>query len=151
MWRRVLRLERSSLGRRGERAAARFLKRKGYRIIGRNVRLRRGEIDLIALAPDRRTIVIVEVKTRRDATISPQLSVTAAKERTLVALTDELIAMNRWRDRPVRIDIVDVHWGAGAPEIRHIEHAVRSSIGGRRASPGKPSRVQPPPRGSRRG
>ncbi|MBI4601734.1 MAG: YraN family protein, partial [Planctomycetes bacterium] len=48
------------LGRRGERAAARHLRRQGLRILARNVREGRGEIDLVAL--DGATLVFVEVK-----------------------------------------------------------------------------------------
>lgn len=133
---------RASLGQQGERAAARHLQAGGYRILGRNVRLPMGEVDLIALAPDQRTIVIVEVKTRRDATIAPEMSVTGAKQTKLLALTDELIARNRWHDRPVRIDVMSVHWARdAAPTIRHIEHAVTSSSGARRASRGRPTRA----------
>src|SRR4051794_21091119 len=51
-----------TLGQRGEAAAARFLKRLGYTIVGRGSHIRRGEIDLIAV--DGHTIVFVEVKTR---------------------------------------------------------------------------------------
>ena len=56
------------LGRRGEAAAARFLRRRGYKIIARHERLRGGELDLVAVDRDR-TLVFVEVKTResRDA------------------------------------------------------------------------------------
>jgi len=56
-----------TLGQRGEAAAARHLKRRGYKIIERSARCRFGEIDLIAVDPrtfNRRTIVFVEVKTR---------------------------------------------------------------------------------------
>lgn len=49
-------------GRQGEEAAARHLRRAGYRILGRNLRNRFGEVDLLAEAPDQRTIVVVEVK-----------------------------------------------------------------------------------------
>src|SRR5205823_5268516 len=51
-----------TLGQRGEAAAARYLKRSGYVIVGRGSHIRRGEIDLIAV--DGRTVVFVEVKTR---------------------------------------------------------------------------------------
>lgn len=62
-------------GRWGEEYAASFLRRKGYRIIDRNFRIRGGEIDLIAIDPStrsdfpltglgRETLVFVEVKTR---------------------------------------------------------------------------------------
>jgi putative endonuclease len=50
------------LGLRGEEIAAARLRRRGWTILTRNVRTRRGEIDLIAR--DRRTLVFVEVKTR---------------------------------------------------------------------------------------
>jgi putative endonuclease len=51
------------LGRRGEEFAAAHLRRLGFSPLGRNERTRYGEIDLIAF--DGRTLVFVEVKTRR--------------------------------------------------------------------------------------
>jgi putative endonuclease len=47
-------------GRRGEARAARYLKRRGYRIVDRNVRAGRGELDIISLKND--ILVFVEVK-----------------------------------------------------------------------------------------
>ena len=49
-------------GNRGEDIAAKFLADKGYKIIGRNFRIRGGEIDIIAIDND--TLVFIEVKTR---------------------------------------------------------------------------------------
>jgi putative endonuclease len=54
---------RRTLGACGEILAARWLHRRGYSVLARNVRTRHGEIDLIAR--DGRTLVFVEVKTRR--------------------------------------------------------------------------------------
>ena len=54
---------RHRLGRLGEQLAAQHLERLGYEIVARNHRTRYGEIDLVAA--DERTLVIVEVKTRR--------------------------------------------------------------------------------------
>lgn len=54
---------RQALGRRGERLAARHLRARGFRLLARNARTARGEIDLIAF--DGATLVFVEVKTRR--------------------------------------------------------------------------------------
>ena len=51
------------LGERGERAAARYLRRHGLRVLYRGYRTRWGEIDLIAREAD--TLVFVEVKARR--------------------------------------------------------------------------------------
>lgn len=50
-------------GRRGERIAAEYLLLRGYRIVGRNVRAGRYEIDLVAFDGD--CLVFVEVRTRR--------------------------------------------------------------------------------------
>lgn len=122
------------LGRAGERAAARFLRRAGYRILARNLRLRFGEADLVCLAPDRRTIVIVEVKTRRRGAqrslqgehIPPEASVHHHKRRKLRAIARALVNANRWHNRPIRIDIIAVEWPAdgAAPLIRHHPGAV---------------------------
>src|SRR3972149_6172367 len=57
-WRRY-----TSLGQRGERAAGRYLRRLGYKIVARGEHGPLGELDLVAV--DGRTIVFVEVKTRR--------------------------------------------------------------------------------------
>lgn len=61
--RRFDRHDRQWLGREGEARAARHLEGRGYRIVARNVRADRVEIDLIACRGS--TLVFVEVKTRR--------------------------------------------------------------------------------------
>jgi len=50
----------TAIGRRGEERAARYLARRGYLIVGRNVRLGRGEIDIVARKGD--LVAFVEVK-----------------------------------------------------------------------------------------
>lgn len=57
------RQDRQWLGRAGEAQAARFLETRGYRIVARNVRADRVEIDLIARRAE--LLVFVEVKSRR--------------------------------------------------------------------------------------
>jgi putative endonuclease len=123
---------RDPLGNRGEHAAARFLRKKKFRVLARNVRVRFGEADLLCLAPDRRTIVVVEVKSRRlehaDARpyAAPEASVTAEKRRKLTAVMRHLARANRWRGRPLRVDVVGVEWPpSGTPVIRHHEGVVR--------------------------
>ncbi len=61
------------IGRRHERRAARFLKRRGLRILGRNVRVGRDEIDLIAR--DGNVAVVVEVRHRERNRMVADLSV----------------------------------------------------------------------------
>lgn len=116
------------VGRAGERAAAAYLKRRGYRILGRNVRLRFGEGDLLALAPDGVTTVLVEVKSRRmeeGGSPLPEVSVTRSKREKLRLVARALKRANRWDGRPMRIDVVGVEFRDGERAVvRHAANAV---------------------------
>jgi putative endonuclease len=103
--------ERQRLGAAGEAAAEGALRRRGYTIVERNFRCRLGEVDLIAL--DGRTVVFVEVKTRRrPAAGSPFDAVDARKQRQIVRAAECYLAARRLQDRAVRFDVVAV-WPAG--------------------------------------
>lgn len=121
------------LGAVGEALAVRYLRRRGYRILARNVRSAIGELDLIALAPDRRTIVFIEVKARRapteqhaDSQPPPEANITARKRAKLVTLARAESRRRDWNDRPKRIDVVAVTLRGRSPAIRHFENAVRA-------------------------
>lgn len=119
------------LGQEGERLAARHLRRKGYRVLAMNARLKQGEADIICECPRRDAIVIVEVKTRlrgtgrsaQGETVAPEASVTARKQAKLASIVRALRRANGWEQRPVRVDVVAVEWPAtgGTPDVRHHE------------------------------
>jgi len=102
------------VGRRGEAAAARYVKRRGLRVLDRNVRLSRGEIDLVCEPDDESMLILVEVKARAvkagwDAPFLPaEEAVDREKRERLVELALELKRRHRRLDRPVRIDVVGV-------------------------------------------
>ncbi len=114
------------VGRRGERIAASMLRKEKYRVLGRNVRTSGGEADLVMLAPDRRTIVLVEVKSRVGGTIDPQRAINRDKQARLVRTLGALRRARSWEDRPGRIDVVTVWWTreGETPDIRHYVNAV---------------------------
>ena len=123
----------AELGRWGEERAGGYLRRKGYRVVARNVGVRGGEIDLLCVAPDENTIVVVEVKTRQrraghtDLATSPEANVTPEKQRRLTRLAARLAAANGWGGRAIRIDVVAVDRPVegGAESIRHYEGITR--------------------------
>lgn len=113
-----------SLGERGERAAARFLKRRGYRIVGQRDRWRLGELDLVAI--DGRTVVFVEVKTRQSHEAGhPAEAVDAAKRRKLTHLALSFLKRHGLLEYSARFDVVAVTWPAGSrrPTIEHFRDA----------------------------
>lgn len=99
--------ERRQLGSDGERAAERFLRGRGYSIVERNYRCPLGEVDLIAL--DRRTVVFVEIKTRRAAHGGAGYdAVDPRKQRQIARVAEHYLAARRLLDRAVRFDVVEV-------------------------------------------
>ena len=120
-----------SLGQRGESFAARFLKKQGYRILARSDRQRWGEIDLIAL--DGRTLVFVEVKTRRSHEKGhPADAVDEAKQRRLTRLALIYLKQHGLLEYPVRFDVVAITWAAErqTPQVQHYRHAFDATGGG---------------------
>ena len=113
-----------SLGQRGEAAAARFLKKKGYVLVARSDRVRLGEIDLVAV--DGRTVVFVEVKTRRShASGHPADAVDEDKQRRLTRLALTYLKRHNLLENPARFDVVAVTWADdhAAPVIEHFQNA----------------------------
>src|SRR6266704_1112801 len=85
-------------GNRSERAAVRFLKQLGYRILTRNVRNRLGELDVVAV--DGRTIVFGEVRsTESHDSTRPAASVDAIKQRRLTDLALRFLQQHKLLNR----------------------------------------------------
>jgi putative endonuclease len=114
-----------TLGQRGEAAAARFLRRRGYKIIARGERLKhRDELDIVAARG--KTVVFVEVKTRRSADEGhPAEAVDQAKQRRLTRLAVTFLKRHGLLEHPARFDVIAVIWPAGKwfPRIEHTENA----------------------------
>lgn len=109
----------------GERQAERLLKRKGYRILGRRVRVGvRDELDLVARDGD--VLVFVEVKTRQNEDFGrPVSSVNRKKRHTLSRAAVRYLKALKSPSVRFRFDVVEVIGASGElePETRHIENA----------------------------
>ena len=116
---------RGRLGRAGEEAAVEALRAAGYRIVERNVHLRRGELDVIA--EEAGDLVFVEVKTRRSTTYgTPAESVGPRKRHALAQLAAGYLARRGPGDRPCRFDVVEV-WvdASGHQRVEILRDAFR--------------------------
>lgn len=97
----------SVIGQRGEKIAAHFLRKQGYKILLKNVRLGRGEIDLLCRHDE--VLVFVEVKTRADEKHGPPAAaVDAWKRRCLIHAAQLYLAELNHPQLIYRFDVVEV-------------------------------------------
>src|SRR5262249_5307251 len=111
-------------GTRSERAAARFLRHQGYRIVARNYSCPHGELDLVAV--DGRCVVFVEVRSTGGADPQrPAASVDDAKQRRLTSLALHFLQEHRLLGHAARFDVLALSWPPGRrePVIVHHPHA----------------------------
>lgn len=126
--------ERIELGRCGEKLVAEMLERRGWSVLARNVRLSRGELDLIARDGD--TLVFLEVKTLRvgrgQFVSAPERAVLAVDQRKrsrIRRLAAEWLAAGQapCGIAEFRFDVVGVEYDRQRPKdrprIEHIENA----------------------------
>ena len=109
----------------GEAMAAEFLRKKHYKIIAAGYRSRFGEIDLIV--SDKRNVVFVEVKLRRNADFAAGREfVNRAKQDRIRVTASVYLSQNPTRLQP-RFDVIEIYVPQGAltqkPEIIHLEDA----------------------------
>jgi len=117
--------EHNDFGNLAEDLAADYLSQKNYKILVRNFRYQKAEIDIVTEFED--LIVVVEVKARSyDTLIEPQEAVTKKKIKSIVLCTD-FFMRERNLDKEVRFDIITVLPDqSGKLQINHIEDAFQS-------------------------
>jgi len=109
------------VGLKGEKIAGEFLIRKGYRILERNWRYRKAEIDIVAQKG--MTLAIVEVKTRSsDYYGNPQDFVNSKKIKLLVEAANAYV-LKKNLDIEVRFDIIGILGTKHSFKIKHIKNA----------------------------
>lgn len=110
------------VGSSAEDLAARHLQHLGWRILDRNYRIRRGELDLVALEGE--TLSFVEVRARKDARFgAPEETVGAVKQSRLVRAAQHWLASRggSHAHRPCRFDVIGIEGG----RLRLIKDAFR--------------------------
>jgi len=102
--------------------AAEALQARGLKIVERNFRCRAGEIDLVAL--DGRTVVFVEVRSRRGAIAgTPLESVDGRKQARVTRIARHYLAARGHRECDVRFDVVGIRFDAEPPLVEYVPGA----------------------------
>lgn len=113
------------LGAWGEAVAAEYLRKRHYKIIANGYRSRFGEIDLIA--KDRKTLVFVEVKLRKNDSYTKARDYVDKRKQDKLRLTASLYLSENPCDLPARFDVIEIYAPDGTttahPDIYHMEDA----------------------------
>ena len=110
------------LGRKGEEMAVAYLRRKGYRILERNYRIRQGEIDVIARRG--KILVFVEVKTGRDLSFGPpQDRVNRRKRAHMVQAASAYMMERKIGESDCRFDVIAIVLDENGTKLTHIVNA----------------------------
>ncbi len=111
------------IGLRGEQAAARFLRQKGYTVVAHGETDRAGEIDLIAVDRRRKLVVFVEVKTLATSKPGhPADRVDADKQARITRAALRFLGRHQLLDNRCRFDVVAIWWVGNTAEPQAIEH-----------------------------
>lgn len=113
--------EHFELGKKGEQIAVDYLIKKGYKILERNWRFQKAEIDIIATK--QKKIISIEVKTRSSKYFgNPQDFVSFKKIKLMVFAMNEYVLMKNLEEE-VRFDIVAVIKNRTSYDIKHFKDA----------------------------
>jgi len=116
-------MSKTQSGNYGESLAVNFLKKRGYKILERNYRIRGGEIDIVAREGE--LLVFVEVKARWSHEYGlPKESITYYKIKALLKTAAFYCVKINWGDKPYRIDMVSIDFANSKdnPEIELIKN-----------------------------
>ena len=109
----------------GEAFAAAYLRRKHYSIVAVGYRSRFGEIDLIA--QNRKYLVFVEVKLRKNADFAAAMEYVDRKKQDKLRMTASMYLSQYPTKLQPRFDVIEIYAPEGAettkPVINHLEDA----------------------------
>ena len=115
----------NNIGARGEKLAARYLRKHRYKIVDKNIHASHNEIDLVVR--NKEYIVFVEVKTRTVsidtiACISPASAVTYPKQQRIITAAKTLLTKYKVSQLQPRFDVVEVYLNKDDGKLLHINH-----------------------------
>ena len=109
-------------GKEGEKIAADFLKKSGYRIIDKNFRCPLGEIDIVAR--EKGAIVFVEVKTRKSSELGyPEEAEGVRKQKKMSQLAMWYLQKKKIIDISARFDVIAITMLSSGNEIKLFKNA----------------------------
>lgn len=114
-----------NLGAEGEQMALKFIEAKGFKLVGKNFRFQRAEVDIIVEDESNQLLVFIEVKTRRNRKFGePEESVTQRKIDQICKSAEGFLMKNPEYDNYTRrFDVIAIMIQGKSVAIKHYENA----------------------------
>ena len=113
--------EHNDLGKEGEDLAVDFLQKSGYKIVARNFRYLKAEVDIIARKKN--VLAVIEVKTRSTPDFGDPQNFVKQKQINLLIKAVDFFVNEHKLDVDVRFDIVAIIRNKAGTRIEHLEDA----------------------------
>ena len=113
------------LGKKGEDMATNLLISKGYKVLDRNYRFKKLELDIICIHNN--FLVIVEVKTRTSSKLGQPEQISRAKQKQVIKATNFYV-QEKGIDLEVRLDVIGIILNQYEEQIIHIENAFTPTL-----------------------
>jgi putative endonuclease len=110
-----------SKGKEGEKFAEKFLSDKGYQLLGRNYRHKRGEIDLIMKLDNLLCFIEVKLRSRIDFG-QPEDFVSENQKDSIIVTAENFMIEKDWTG-DIRFDIIALTKKGSAIEVKHFKDA----------------------------
>ncbi len=114
-------MNKRDLGSFGEDKAVEYLVKHGYKIVNRNFRYARGEIDIIAC--DQQFIVFVEVKLRRSLKYGTPQSAVDQRKQEKIRRTAQYYLLSNDSKKKLRFDVISIQIRDGKGKLKHFKNA----------------------------
>jgi len=120
----------TDIGKLGEKAAIKYLKKQKYRVIASNIHVSHNELDIIA--KNKKYIVFVEVKSRStDMDLfnkfgSPASAVTYSKKQRTVEAARGFLKDKKYFHLQPRFDVIEIYFHKDTAKILHINHIINA-------------------------
>ena len=102
-------IETKEIGKEGERLALKYLEDNGFKIVARNYRFGKGEIDIIAEDTGDNFLVFVEVKTRLSLGYgAPEYAITKQKIKQIKKVAELYLYEKKIREKECRFDVIAI-------------------------------------------
>jgi len=113
-----------AIGLKGEKIARVYLKKRGWRIVSKNVKFGVDELDILAVSPNESILAIVEVRSTDRHAGNPEATITARKKKAMRRVANQVKSRAEMHNFDLRVDVITVRLSPTIPAVQHYKGVI---------------------------